>query len=277
MDTKKSFHHSLLNEKEIMDNFNITNDLVNSGCLLLHFGKIIRGYSPSDSQMSTEQDEVLHSGDVAVVYSDESIEMDCDKMGIVFGSNSLTCKGLLVINPGVITAGHSGPIGLTVVNFGKERKQLNSKEVIGRLIVFKFTEKQSAPGKTMDKLKHIEDNLPRNLARTIGTAAFDQVRPEIEKAKNTIVHQVLLGGVAVLILGSMLAGAMAIIGNYYSGEIEGRLVKTEIIVDNFVKGANNPLVEKIARLEKVLVNQRTKILELQKQTIQKSPLGQNAK
>ena len=158
----------------------------NSGTYLLRIGRIFLGraeLNAGDIDAATSSTGVrdcwLDSGDVAIVETLETVRLPHKYLGIVFGTNSLTSKGLLLLNPGFITAGHHSTIRFFVVNFGRQKCNLRAENTVARLLVLQFPS-DNHPGDRIrdhqDDGESMQDNLYKNIARLMGERIEEGVR-----------------------------------------------------------------------------------------------------
>ena len=184
----------------------------NSGTYILHIDKVYQGL-PLDSsedtlgkQFSNEGADKLtmKPGDLAFIRTTETITMPPDCIGIVFGTNSMTQSGVLVVNPGYITAGHKAPISFVVVNFRRHRKNLAKGDAIARLLVVRFPGGNHAG----DFLTPSEFNHDRELAhfsRDFGGVMKGTMDEAARVFRRSLFRDVVIAGVAGGILLATIA------------------------------------------------------------------------
>jgi deoxycytidine triphosphate deaminase len=73
-------------------------------------------------------------GQMAVIVTYEKVHIPDNLIGIVFGTNGMMMKGLLIVNPGIITSGHNREITFYAINFSKTNLFLTEGEPISRII-----------------------------------------------------------------------------------------------------------------------------------------------
>jgi deoxycytidine triphosphate deaminase len=106
----------------------------NSGTYLLTVGGVYTPSTPGEQGSRDKADGVtLAPGMMAIVVSHEQLSIPPELLGIVFGINRLTREGLLLVNPGVITTGHTREISFTVINFGRKPVDLIKNTAIARV------------------------------------------------------------------------------------------------------------------------------------------------
>ena len=105
------------------------------GSYVLRIGNI---YMPSAEdkpslELSSRKSWEISAGQMIVVTTLEKLSVPRDKIGFVFGVNTLTSKGLLIVNPGIITSGHERQITFYAINFSKTTLSLSQADDIGRI------------------------------------------------------------------------------------------------------------------------------------------------
>lgn len=211
----------------------------NSGTYLLRIGRIFLGRAEltadelnaddvdAASSSTGVSDWWLDSGDVAIVETLETVRLPNKYLGIVFGTNSLTSKGLLLLNPGFITAGHHSTIRFFVVNFGRQRCELRAQATVARLLVLQFPG-DNHPGDRIpdqrDGADSTQENLYKNIARLMGerievgvrdaqetrisefNETLEQFRTKLEEK-----HQKLLDSVNQRIWGGVVLSGIVVV------------------------------------------------------------------
>jgi deoxycytidine triphosphate deaminase len=119
-------------------------DRINSGTYLLTIGGVYTPLTPGEQgTRENARGMTLEPGMMAIVVSHERLSVPPDLLGIVFGMNRLTREGLMLVNPGVITTGHTREVSLTVINFGRKPVDLLKGGAIAR-VFFLLTDSGNA-------------------------------------------------------------------------------------------------------------------------------------
>ena len=87
----------------------------------------------------------LLQGHTAVVRTLETLNLGPDLIAIGFPPASMSVRGLLITNPGLVDPGYHGPLHLTVINMSQVPFQLRKGDRIIRVIFINLTSKPSAP------------------------------------------------------------------------------------------------------------------------------------
>ncbi|MGV9102896.1 MAG: dCTP deaminase domain-containing protein [Candidatus Thorarchaeota archaeon] len=186
--------------------------IVDSGTAVLHVGKVLRPKATSDIYLPKS---VMESSDIVVVNTLEKICMPENCTGIVFGTNSTTNRGLLLINPGIITTGHGGngaaPIELFLVNISRTSFELSKGAPIARLMLFRYPENNSTGEYSLTrpctKKGNTIDYFTAHFHETIGK----QVAEEASKKVWQTSLRIFLG---LIVVGILFTLAVHYVGQY---------------------------------------------------------------
>lgn len=88
------------------------------------------------NKINTDTIYKLEPGQFAVISTLESINLPPNTLGIVFPKNTLSSKGLLFVNPGIIVPGQSNQNAFTVLNISQKDLELEHDEPIARIVFF---------------------------------------------------------------------------------------------------------------------------------------------
>jgi len=79
------------------------------------------------------------------IVSEETLKIDAEHLAYVHVKTSLCNRGILALNIGIVDPGFDGPLGSTLINFGKTPYMLHEGEVFGRLTVHKIIRPNVTP------------------------------------------------------------------------------------------------------------------------------------
>lgn len=139
---------------------------------------------PQQSAGSVDQVE-LKPGGVISMFTLEELSLPPDVCATVFPLNSQSSRGLLVLNPGHVDAGYSGPITVKVLNISKHEKVLKLGEPIFTVIFDKLEAAtlepygNSSSNRQQRETVFAENDLnvsPGTLAKLIGEPNDDHVK-----------------------------------------------------------------------------------------------------
>jgi dUTPase len=98
-----------------------------------------------DPQGKTVSDYVMPPQGIVRVVSEETLKIDPDHVGYVHVKTSLCNRGILTLSIGIVDPGFTGPLGSTLINFGKTAFVIQSGEVFGRLTVHRIANPNPSP------------------------------------------------------------------------------------------------------------------------------------
>ena len=120
---------------------------------------------------------------MALVVTEEVVRVPKQCLGIVFGTNRLTQDGLLIVNPGVITSGHSREITFFVMNFSKNELRLWKGDPLARILFLRSGTKNTINPKNVATSAHrdAENVAPRTFFSGFQDLFGELVRETAEK------------------------------------------------------------------------------------------------
>lgn len=194
----------------------------------------------------------LEQGQTALVETLEHVNLPSNVIAIGFPPASVTTNGLLMINPGVIDPGYSGPLRCTVINMGKTPYLLENRSRILRLVFFRLSGTPSVTGSFSGVT--VDEELMERLCKdfmNVEAKAINAAKREI--AVSQIRGPVLMAGIAIV--ASLIT---TLITQYY-----GVIKSEDKLVATLTAKVNDLQVDKIRQLQiyldqiKARNNQRT--------------------
>ncbi len=113
----------------------------------LRVGTIIKSgmlANEGNEQVSQQGVEVL-PGEIVTIISLEEITLPPHTAGIAFAMNKWSSQGLLVLNPGHIDPGFSGPLSIKALNLRKTSITLRLRDPIFTVLFFDFLDNTAHP------------------------------------------------------------------------------------------------------------------------------------
>ena len=199
----------------------------------------------------------ISPGHSAIIETKEEIELSEQVAAFGFPPARITQSALLMTNPGHIDPGFKGKLTFTVINLGRDDKQIDVGTIIVTLLVYKF-ERGSVSYSFPDRYDLSKFEPPNVLrARTLNSLSpdFGNFSDRLSKASLKAVEEhsvrldwaklwlpALTGAVtaAVLWLSSLLPSIDSIAGDK---EVEARVLQAESNFDNQLSTVSEDLEE----------------------------------
>ncbi len=185
----------------------------NSGTVILHIGCIER---QSRFGGPEHDNSILSPGDMALVLTEEKIHIPNNCVGVVFGTNTRTMSGLLLVNPGIITGGHNDEITFLLTNISKQEIPLAKGKSIARLLVFHYPEENGASNRSATDSQHaakkiVLNTLYPNLHGLVGSRIEKDLKKKFKNLTNIAFAKFLIAGIGVLVIGAFMSALVGVV------------------------------------------------------------------
>jgi dCTP deaminase len=128
---------------------------------IFHAGK---PEAPIDFTSATADLEVLVGpGEMIWVRTLEEVKLPPDLVGFWWQTNTLSKKGLMLVNMSMVEPGYEGPLACLFVNFGKDRIPINPQTKIAKMVFTELSSPVTTPFDMRFDLKRYDQDL-RELA-----------------------------------------------------------------------------------------------------------------
>jgi len=192
----------------------IKNENANGGAYALRIGSV---HKPSPDEQPTiesgsKKSWTIKPGQMIVIVTLEKVSMPQNFIGTVFGANNIMMKGLLIVNPGIITSGHKREVTFYAINFSKINLLITEQDPIARIVFFCTNKNSVNP-------RNIYSDVRQDAAITARERFYPDfegyfhslVSPRISKYIREIVFGLLLGTVVFAALISTISTLSPII------------------------------------------------------------------
>ncbi|MDX9854573.1 MAG: hypothetical protein RBS81_12390 [Tenuifilaceae bacterium] len=118
----------------------------------------------------------IFPSEIVTMLTLEPVTLPNDICGTVFPINSLSSKGLLILNPGHIDPGYSGPISICAINLSNEIIRLSLKNEIFTIIFDKLEESTDSYTRNNSAARiDYENDFYRKRASKLSPSIFDLI------------------------------------------------------------------------------------------------------
>ena len=170
-----AFHNNLLGNDYKIDNFQPSS-------YDLRIGSIFKDneiYSKSFKKPDFINCIDVKPSEIVSIMTLEHVTIPSDCIGTVFAMNSHSSTGLLILNPGHIDPGYSGPISICAINLSKEVRSISIGESIFTLILQKLESVLNLEDAYKNKpeltRKELEEKFLKTTSKKLSNSFFDLV------------------------------------------------------------------------------------------------------
>ena len=103
---------------------------------------------------------------MVLIVTSELLNVPANILGVVFGTNTRTNEGLMIVNPGIITSGHQSRVTFYALNLSKSYLPIEKNSSIARVVFFKTTHNNVTPTKPNKSIEFSAEEKAEALART---------------------------------------------------------------------------------------------------------------
>lgn len=141
-------------------------------------------------ERGSNQSAIIDPGVLVWIRSRETVKMPADKVGLWIQTNTLSRKGLLLLNMSLVEPGYEGFLTAAFVNFGRTRVAINSETKIAKLM---FLELDQAAGSLVPSMdQHTYDANTESIA-LLAPRTFLRVEdflPDLGRAEREAAEQI---------------------------------------------------------------------------------------
>lgn len=135
----------------------------------------------------------INPGEIVSILTLEHIEMPNDCVGTVFAMNKFSSSGLLILNPGHIDPGYSGPISICLINLSKDVQTLSLGQEIFTLLIDRLDrsiqDNDVYQNKPFTTRKEYEQNFLKERSKKLSNSIFDLVT-DYDPAKELLTKKI---------------------------------------------------------------------------------------
>lgn len=182
--------------RPLIENF-ISENAV-GGSYILCIGTVHKPVSEKPSRETKHKlSWMVKPGEMVVIVTNEKVNVPNNLLGLVFGTNNMMMKGLLIVNPGIITCGHAREVTFYAINFSKINLLLSEGDAFARIAFLRSGENVVNP-RNLTSDAHLDAAVTarERFYQDFEGYFHSLVSPRISKYIRNIVIGLLIGTIA---------------------------------------------------------------------------------
>jgi deoxycytidine triphosphate deaminase len=177
---------TLLNHEEIREN-DILENTAEDRFGIASYDLRIQHIYPMDYRKKEKEYDLKPQG-MVLATTKEKFKLPNDIIGYTTIRNTMSIKGLLALNIGLVDPGYEGPLSTILINFGKENFPLSTGDSVLRMTFHKINKPREINREVTKFVRDEYEEARENAVRSSVGSTF----LNLEKTKRTIKKEILL-------------------------------------------------------------------------------------